>query len=158
MRYTGNRIYEFVTRTKEICPHDHLLGSPFFNELEQLFYVRPTGFYTDRQGKKYEYTREQRREDLLHDYYTAVQYTRKINRGASEEDARGVLSFDFRQHFVVSFSLRALMHFMDLRAKKDAQLEIRQLCELMWPHFEAWTPEVADWYLARRWGKARLAP
>jgi len=158
MRYTGGRILNFVNNTKEVTPHDRLLGSDWFNDLEKLFYVRPVGFYTDRQGKKYEYRPEQRREDLLHCYETAVQYTRKIDRGASEEDARGVLSYDFRQHFVVSFSLRALMHFLDLRAKKDAQLEIQQLCELMWPHFEKWSPEISGWYRENRWGKARLAP
>lgn len=158
MRYTGNRIVDFVKANKKVCPQDLNLDSPFFNELERLFYVRPSWCYTDRQGKKYQYTDEQRKEDLIHCYQTAIQYTRKINRGASEEDARGVLSYDFRQHFVVSFTLRALMHFLDLRAKMDAQLEIRQLCELMWPHFEKWSPEIAGWYKEKRWGKARLSP
>ena len=69
-----------------------------------------------------------------------------------------MLPFDFRQHFVVSFSLRALLHFMDLRAKRDAQDEIRALCDLMWPHLATWAPEIAQWYEGTRYGKARLAP
>ena len=158
MRYTGNRVVDFVRASQLRFARDGAFDSDWFQDLQKLFYVRPTGFYTDRQGKKYEYTPTQRREDLLHCYGTAIQYTRKIDRGASEEDARGVLSYDFRQHFVVSFSLRALMHFLDLRAKKDAQLEIQQLCELMWPHFESWAPEIAAWYKEKRWGKARLSP
>jgi thymidylate synthase (FAD) len=50
------------------------------------------------------------------------------------------------------------MHFLDLRSKKDAQLEIRQLCDGIWPHFENWVPEIAEWYRENRWGKARLSP
>jgi thymidylate synthase (FAD) len=81
-----------------------------------------------------------------------------INEGFAEEHARGLVPFDIRQHFVVSFTLRALMHFMDMRAKLDAQLEIRQLCDLTLPHFKAWAPEIAGWYEEKRLGKARLAP
>jgi thymidylate synthase (FAD) len=76
----------------------------------------------------------------------------------SEEHARGKLPFDYRQHFVVSLNLRTLLHFLDLRFKKDAQLEIQKLCELMWPHVELWVPEVAAWYKTTRMGKARLSP
>jgi thymidylate synthase (FAD) len=54
--------------------------------------------------------------------------------------------------------MRALMHFLDLRAKLDAQLEIRAMCDLIWPHFEEWAPEVAGWYEQHRLHKARLAP
>jgi thymidylate synthase (FAD) len=152
MRYTGARIVKFVEEGQE-------RDIPWvLDNIEPLFYVRPTGKYSDRQGKKYEYTEDQRREDLLHCWYTAIQYARKIERGAAEEDARGVLASDYRQHFVVSFTLRALMHFLDLRAKKDAQLEIQQLCELILPRFEIWTPSIAAWYKENRWGKARLAP
>jgi thymidylate synthase (FAD) len=59
---------------------------------------------------------------------------------------------------VVSYTLRALLHFLDLRAKLDAQLEIRQLCELMLPHLDDWVPEIAEWYRDKRLHRARLAP
>jgi thymidylate synthase (FAD) len=71
---------------------------------------------------------------------------------------RGVLPFDYRQNFVVSFTLRAALHFMDLRAKLDAQEEIRQLCELIAPHLENWVPQIWSWYAGSRLHKARLAP
>jgi thymidylate synthase (FAD) len=32
------------------------------------------------------------------------------------------------------------------------------LCDLMVPHIEAWVPEIAAWYMATRYGRARLAP
>jgi len=143
MRYTGDRICKAAA--------DRL-------PLEEVFYLRPVGEYTDRQGKKYSYTADQREIDLQHISVATCRYAELIQKGYAEEHARGLLPFDFRQHFVVSFSLRALMHFLDLRAKLDAQWEIRQLCELMWPHFEAWAPEIASWYRDNRWGKARLAP
>jgi thymidylate synthase (FAD) len=144
MRYTGQRVVRVDRGNADI---------------EEVFYLRPVGEYSDRSGKRYEYTEEQRECDLDRCRIAAEEYRYRIEMGGfAEEHARGLLPFDFRQHFVVSFSLRALMHFLDLRAKADAQWEIQQLCELMWPHFEAWTPEIASWYRDHRWGKARLAP
>jgi len=126
--------------------------------LEEVFYLRPVGNYSDRQGKRYEYTAEDRYADLELCRIAAERYAQRLANGAAEEHARGILPFDLRQHFVVSFSLRALLHFLDLRAKADAQQEIRDLCRLMLPYLQEWVPEVADWYLTTRYGKARLAP
>jgi len=50
------------------------------------------------------------------------------------------------------------MHFLDLRSKKDAQLEIQILCQLMWVHFQEWVPQIAEWYQKNRLGKAKLSP
>jgi thymidylate synthase (FAD) len=146
MRYTGNRICQAAQEnTKEA--------------LEKVFYLRPPGQYTDRHGAKYEYTEKERAADL--DYCAAAAYRYRVlveEKGFSEEHARGILNFDYRQHFVVSFNLRSALHFMDLRAKRDAQEEIRYLCELIWPHIIEWAPEVASWYAEHRLHKARLAP
>lgn len=126
--------------------------------LEEVFYLRPVGSYSDRQGKRYAYTAQDRDEDLFLCRSAAERYRDLLAVGFAEEHARGLLAFDVRQHFVVSFSLRALLHFLDLRAKADAQLEIRQLCDLMLPHLREWAPEIAAWYETHRLGKARLAP
>jgi thymidylate synthase (FAD) len=143
MRYTGDRIVKAANGELE---------------LEEVFYLRPVGNYHDRQGKKYYYSAEERTKDLALCLTAAQRYGELISLGYAEEHARGILPFDYRQHFVVSFSLRAFMHFLDLRAKLDAQLEIRQLCELMFPHLETWVPEFAEWYKTSRYGRARLAP
>jgi thymidylate synthase (FAD) len=143
MRYTGDRICK--ASVGEI-------------PIEEVFYLRPVGAYSDRKGKKYIYTEYQRNKDLLLCKEAADRYAELVLAGYAEEHARGILPFDYRQHFVVSFTLRAALHFMDLRAKLDAQDEIRQLCELIWPHIKAWTPEVAEWYEKSRMHKARLAP
>ncbi|CAI8160114.1 MAG: Thymidylate synthase ThyX [Synechococcus sp. CC9902] len=143
MRYTGERICRAADGELD---------------LEEVFYLRPVGEYRARIGNKYAYTEEQRSIDLEHCQRSAERYRDLLRSGFSEEHARGILPFDYRQHFIASFSLRAFLHFMDLRAKQDAQLEIRQLCDLMWPHMEKWAPEFATWYEKNRLHKARLAP
>lgn len=126
---------------------------------EDVFYVRPEGFYTNRKGKKYEWTEEDYRTELglcraaserFADYYTRI--------GVSEEHARDYLPQNIRQNFVVTFSLRSLLHFLDLRAKMDAQLEIQALCEAMIAPTRIWVPEIFEYYEEKRLHKARLAP
>ena len=126
--------------------------------IEEVFYFRSVGFYTNRQGKKYEYTEEMREDDKQYCYDAALRYWNKFVDGISEEHARDLLPFNYRQHFIVTMNARSILHFMDLRAKKDAQLEIQNLCEMIWPHIKAWVPEIAEWYEVNRLGKARLAP
>jgi thymidylate synthase (FAD) len=146
LRYTGKRI----CKASEIGTEE---------ALEEVFYLRPVGTYRDRQAKTYEYSENDRQADLDYCMASAWRYRQLVqNKGYAEEHARGILLFDVRQHFVVSFTLRSLLHFLDLRSKKDAQLEIQQLCELIWPHLQDWTPEIADWYSTSRLRKARLAP
>ena len=143
MRYTGERICRAANGDLD---------------LEEVFYLRPVGDYSDRQGKKYHYSVEQRATDLNLCQAAADRYRDLLAAGYAEEHARGILPFDYRQHFVVSFTLRALLHFLDLRAKLDAQLEIRILCDLMWPHLQEWAPQIAEWYEKSRLHRARLAP
>jgi thymidylate synthase (FAD) len=142
-RYTGQRIADVALGKRDV---------------EDVFYLRPVGEYADRKGKRYEYTSTLREDDLQYCRDAASRYKRRINQGFSEEHARGLIPFDVRQHWVMSANVRSLMHMLDLRFKKDAQLEAQQLCEEIWPHFAAWVPQIAEWYKANRLGKARLSP
>jgi thymidylate synthase (FAD) len=99
-----------------------------------------------------------REDDKAYCYDAALRYWNRFGDGMSEEHAREMLPYAIRQHLVMSGNLRSILHFMDLRAKKDAQLEIQNLCEMIWPHVKAWVPEIAEWYEVNRLGKARLAP
>jgi thymidylate synthase (FAD) len=146
MRYTGSRIVDYVR-----C----INGRPKFDD---IFFQRPVGCYQGRAGGFYHYSKEERDLDMSLMAETARRYSVLIHHGVAEEHARGVLAFEYRQNFVVSFNIRSLMHFLDLRAKLDAQLEIQALCELMMVEFEKWTPAIAAYYKEKRWGKARLAP
>jgi thymidylate synthase (FAD) len=142
-RYTGSRITDVVEGKRDV---------------EEVFYLRPLGAYTDRQGKKYEYTAEQRQADIAWCLEACKRYQLRTNQGFSEEHARGLIPFDVRQHWVMSANVRSVMHLLDLRWKLDAQLEAQKLCECIWPHFQAWVPAIAEWYEANRLKKARLSP
>lgn len=142
-RYTGTRILDVVLGNRNV---------------EEIFYLRPVGEYTDRQGKKYNYTFEHRQSDISWCVQACYRYTERIEQNFSEEHARGLIPFDVRQHWVMSANVRSLMHILDLRWKKNAQLECQQLCHLIWPHFKEWVPEIANWYYENRAKKAKLAP
>jgi thymidylate synthase (FAD) len=142
-RYSGMRILDVLNGKRTV---------------EEIFYLRPVGDYSDRQGKKYFYSPEQRQSDLDWCLEACKRYKQRIEEGLSEEHARGLIPFDVRQHFVMSCNARSLMHILDLRAKADAQLEIQRLCDLLMEHFKQWMPQVADWYETNRLGKARLSP
>jgi len=142
-RYTGKRLLEVAEGKRDA---------------EDVFYLRPVGEYTNRQGKRYFYTEEQRQADLDWCIEATKRYQQRIAEGLAEEHARGIIPFDTRQHFVMSCNARSLMHLLDLRWKKDAQLEAQKFSELLFAHFQEWTPQLAQWYLETRAKKARLSP
>lgn len=142
-RYTGSRIIDVVEGKRD---------------LEDVFYLRPVGNYTNRQGKRYLYSEEQRQQDVQWCLDACKLYQTRINQGLSEEHARSLIPFDARQNFVMSCNTRSLMHLLDLRWKKDAQLEAQKFCELLYVHFEEWMPALAHWYQENRAKKARLSP
>ena len=142
-RYTGQRIINVAEGKQDV---------------EDVFYLRPLGKYSNRQGKHYFYSEEQRAEDLKWCLEACQHYKKRIEEGLSEEHARGLIPFDARQHFVLSCNMRSLMHLLDLRWKKDAQLEAQKFCELLFVQFEKWSPAVAQWYKENRAKKAKLSP
>ncbi|MEM9213608.1 MAG: FAD-dependent thymidylate synthase [Cyanobacteria bacterium P01_F01_bin.150] len=142
-RYTGTRIVDVVKGDRDV---------------EDVFYLRPVGKYYNRKGKHYEYTTDQRESDLQWCREACQRYHQRVQEGVVEEHARGLIPFDARQHFVVSCNTRSLMHLLDLRWKKDAQLEAQKFCELLFDHFEQWSPAIAQWYQENRAKKARLSP
>jgi thymidylate synthase (FAD) len=142
-RYTGQRILDLVQGERTV---------------EEVFYIRPPGTYTDRSGKSYEVTPGHRISMLQNCVTTAHWYANDIRRGLSEEHARSTIAFDIRQHWVMTVNARSLMHLLDLRWKADAQLECQWMCDLIAPHFQAWMPDIHDWYMTKRAHKARLSP
>jgi thymidylate synthase (FAD) len=142
-RYTGKRVIKVAEG--ELKPDD-------------VFYVRPPGFYTNRYGKKYDWTLADYNDELDFIYEGCVRYRDKYNKGMCEEHIRDYLAQAIRQNFVVSFNLRSVLHFMDLRAKMDAQLEIQALCEQLAPLVQKWSPNVWNYYEEKRLKKAKLSP
>ena len=142
-RYTGKRVLLVANNTIPV---------------DDVFYIRPPGYYTNRKGKKYEWTEAHYKNEMEYIYNSAVRYAEKYDKGMSEEHIRDYLPQGIRQNFVVSFNLRSALHFMDLRSKLDAQIEIQALCEQIAPHLQAWAPNVWGYYEEKRLHRAKLAP
>lgn len=142
-RYTGKRVLKVANR--QLAPED-------------VFYVRPAGFYTNRQGKKYEWTEEHRQRKLGRILSECEEYADYFNQGMAEEHLRDYLPQAIRQNFVVSFNLRSILHFMDMRSKMDAQLEIQALCIQFAEHLSKWAPNVWKYYEETRLHKGKIAP
>lgn len=135
-----------------------ILFAELKEQLEAIAYLRPVGEYQSRKGKKFNYTEEMREKDLGVIANCAVNYALNLQLGMPPEHARGTITFDYRQHFVVTFNLRSLLHFLDLRAKPNAQWEIVQLAELIMKEAKLWCPEIMAWYEDNRYRKAILSP
>lgn len=146
-RYTGDSIIQCAKNSYDA-----------FDDIEKAFYLRPVGNYYDRNGKKYEYTYETRLEHLERCRNAAREYAANVGAGMPEEQARGLLPFDYRQHMVMGCNARTLMHLLDMRSPRDAQLEVRWISNLLFNAFANWMPEVAAWYQENRLGKSKLAP
>ena len=142
-RYTGKRVLKVAN---DLLPVD------------DVFYIRPPGLYTNRKGKKYEWTLSDYNDELDFIYEGCKRYKSKFERGMSEEHIRDYLVQAIRQNFVVSFNLRSVLHMLDLRSKLDAQLEIQAMCEAITPHLKEWSPNVWNYYEEKRLHRARLSP
>lgn len=142
-RYTSERILDVLTGDRTI---------------DDVFYLRPVGFYTDRKGKKYQYTEAQRENDRELIYACCEAYSARIHQGFSEEHARDLINFGIRQNWVMTLNVRSMLHMLDMRYPKDAQLECQILCWMMLEHAKKWVPDVIEWYIENRLGKKGLAP
>lgn len=143
LRYCSQHIIDVATGDKQV---------------EEVFFLRQPGTYTDRHGAKYELTQ------IKYDYFKTIikdiclEYNECLACGMSEEHARELIPMSIRQNFVLSLNPRSLLHVLDLRFPKDAQEEIRHFSELLFLRFAEWMPEVAQWYSEKRLGKNKLAP
>jgi thymidylate synthase (FAD) len=134
MRYTSQHILDVASGKRNV---------------EEVFYLRPAGFYRDRKGKKYSYSHLHREKDLEYCENACLYYSKKIEQGMSEEHCRDVIPQNIRQHFFVSMNARALFHFINLRIKKDAQLEIQTLAEMMAIRAVEWMPEISEYMFTK---------
>lgn len=142
-RYSGKRFINVV------------LGK---ERLEDVFYLRPVGRYRDRSGADYEYTHVWRLSHELIVLEACRRYKDDIERGMSEEHARGLFPAEIRQNFVLSCNARTVMHLLSLRWATDAQLEAQYLAELLHQRFLELMPEVATWYAEKHKHKNWISP
>ncbi len=157
-RYTSQRIIKLAEKLAEL-EQQLTTEKQLFQLIEAVFYFRAIGHYFDRDGNKYFYSEQERNKDILFTKKAVDFYAEKVkNIGYAPEHARDTLTQNIRQHFVVTFNARSLLHFCDLRLPKDAQSEIRNLASLIFQHFQQWMPEIAEVYTKKRLGKNLLAP
>jgi thymidylate synthase (FAD) len=142
-RYTGKRVVKVANRELDV---------------EDVFYIRPAGFYTNRKGKKYDWTEEHRQHKIGRILSECEEYADYYEQGMCEEHIRDYLPQAIRQNFVLSANLRSILHILDLRAKMDAQLEIQALCEQIAPELQKWAPNVWGYYEEKRLHRAKLSP
>jgi thymidylate synthase (FAD) len=143
MRYSGRRVEAVADGTLPV---------------EEVFYIRPPGTYRDRQGDPYTWSDADVEEARSIALSSALDYQRLREQGVAEEQARFALITSYLQNAVVTGNLRAWLHLLDVRLKADAQLEIRQLMELVAAQVQRWVPETYAWWQSHRKGKALLAP
>lgn len=127
-------------------------------DIEDIIYIRPADKYYNPTCGIYNYTENDRNEDLEMVKKAVAHCVKRMGEGMPAEMARGQLPFDYRQNMVVTFNARSIMAMLDRRTKKDAQLEVRYISDLLLEIFESWMPETAEWYKKNRYGKAILAP
>ena len=153
-RYTGDPIAELGREMGDPSVEKGL----YFGRIEELFYVRPEGEYINRRGQQFTQTLETRVEQLRFIADGVINYARNVDAGMPYEMARGFLPFDYRQHFVMSANTRTVFHLLDMRHKRDAQIECQWWAALLFEEFIKWNPYLAAWYEENRLGKGRLAP
>lgn len=143
MRYSGRRVEAVAAGELPV---------------EEVFYIRPTGTYRDRQGDPYTWDEADVQEAAALALSSAIDYANLRAKGVSEEHARAVLITSYFQNAVVTGNLRSWLHLLEVRLKADAQEEIRQLMELVAAQVQRWAPEVYSWWATHRRTKALLAP
>lgn len=162
-RYTSKRILRLNEDLINLAQNSGNFEESYVQErrnlVEEIFYFRPAGNYLDREGNKYYYSSEHRENDILFTENAIEYYAEKVNDGGhAPEHARDMLTQNIRQHFVVTFNARSLLHFCDLRLPKDSQIEIQTMALMVFQEFKKWMPETASYYEQKRMGKNKLAP
>ncbi|HEY9750523.1 MAG TPA: FAD-dependent thymidylate synthase [Allocoleopsis sp.] len=125
---------------------------------EHVFYWRPEARYPARDGI-YESSYTAKCIYLGQCLESCKTYAHLIDRGIPPEQARNVLPQGIRQDFTIASTLKGFWHLLDQRTKKDAQLEIQTLAEMIQKELEDWCPTLSKWYRENRMNRpATLAP
>ncbi len=145
LRYSGKR---YMTWFNYLNDNGLDIHSDISHQmLERLFYCRPVGEYRNRDGSVINWTENDR-----YDWYwmlASYMYSlvKQYGGDLSHEMFRDGLPAGYRQNFVMSGNLRAMLHLVSIRGKADAQLECQQAIQMMTPILQDWCPEVVNFFL-----------
>lgn len=126
--------------------------------IEAAFYFRPLSQYQDRKGHRYEYREKDYLVDRRRSLESAQLYAERLKAGWAEEHARDQLTYNYRQNFAIAGDIQAVLHWLDQRSKADSQLEIQSLAAMAFGCLYRTMPQLAEWYVENRYGKANYAP
>jgi thymidylate synthase (FAD) len=132
-----------------------------YSQLEPVFYVPM--FSRTQHGKPGAYTMEPGSTDQTMLMLTAMrsssthayrEYEIMLQAGIAREVARMVLPVNIYSSAYVTFNVRSLLHFLELRLAATAQQEIREVAEQYLDHFGALFPATAASFIHN----GRVAP
>lgn len=146
MRYTSKRFVDWYRAGANL------------QELEALMYLRPTGFYANREGVKTQYSDLDRQRDMQAVYEAVRAYCVALQTGQSPEQAADILPRGYRQHFMTTANLRTWLHLLAVRYKADVQPECQTWAKLVLAELMDFTPEIMTWFCETHLGKIRLMP
>ena len=126
--------------------------------VEEVFWFKPEGQHTDRNGAKYYYNDKDIQTDKDECSLACERYAEKISKCMSEEHARNCLPQNIKQAFCLAANLKDLFHVIDQRSLADAQVECQVWSYMVMQLLLDYCPEIASWYVNSRYTKARLAP
>ncbi len=82
----------------------------------------------------------------MHDMEALAEYKRLLAKGVCREQARGVLPQNLMTTFWATVDLSNLIHFLELREDKHAQVEIREYAKAIKQLIHPLVPHVCDYY------------
>lgn len=83
-------------------------------------------------------------------------YENMVEDGVPEEDARYILPLGTKVNVTFSGNARTMLHVLNLRARANAQWEVRDLSEKITDHLKDWIPYTANWW--EKNGPVQISP
>jgi len=130
-----------------------------YSEIQEQFYIPAAWRVQDARNKQASHSGDLPHAELSEQLETQCNaafrlYQHMLGQGVAREMARLILPLNTYSVMMVKMNAHALMHFIELRAAPDAQLEIREYARLLFEEFFKpalpWTAEFFETASAQR--------
>lgn len=155
---TRHRLFSFDVQSFRYTSDGIIEAAEGKRDVEEVIYLKAPGCYRNpRTSGSYTYTSEMRQVDKDFAIQLIKLYRDKVKQGIPPEHTRGMLPFDYRQHFIMSGNLRSFFHLFNLRLKQNVQHETFGLVNLMKVELlKSPVAPLVEWYLEK--GVGKIAP
>ena len=113
--------------------------------LDDFVYLPEVSTPIDSRNPTRLYSRQDREKDLDACRKIIKDYQKNPNHDFLDYISRFEFPIQYRQHFVVSLPPGDFFKLFDYSRMIDHK-EIKTLCEMMFPFFKRWIPEITNWY------------